>query len=612
MRQVISVSKTRFLPSWRQWKQLPKVLAPGERLSIKIASTFIGVSILALVGTFIFENRIEVPAIGGEYTEGLIGEPQFINPLYASANDVDEDISSLIYSGLLAWDSKNGFVPDLASDYSVNEDGTIYTLKIRDDAYFHDGDSVRARDVLFTINAIQNPAYHSPLAADFAGVSVIQEDDKTVSFILEKPFAPFEQFLTVGIMPANQWADVLPQNTSLAALNLQPIGSGPYRFSEFAKDKKGNILSYTLERNPNYYGQSPFVDTITFKFYSDTTSAVQALEEKYIEGVSLVDFDQLETIRENRNVELVQPLMPRMAVLYLNAKTNQILSDLIVRKAIAQGVDKAALVKALFGESGAQAYSPLLPGMLGYSDEGPNFDRLAANMSLDEAGYSRQSYGKPRLVKEKLAEEIVNDKANTEEKDSELTDKTEDQTEDTEQATEAEIIPAPTLTFTLKTTSSAELEAAAKLIQADLAEIGIGIEIQTISSDVFYSEIIEPRNFEMLLTPVMLGADSDLYAFWHSSQADSGLNIAEYKNDDADTLLEEARTEKDQTIRADKYVQFQKLLATDVPAVFLYQSPYSYAIAKKIRNVNIQNILRPSDRFKDIETWYIKTKKGLK
>ena len=107
-------------------------------------------------------HRVEIPAVGGQYTEGLIGEPQFINPLYAIQSDVDQDLASLIYSGLMRWDPEEGFIPDLAESLTINEDGTVYTLKIRDNAKFHNGEDVRARDVLFTINAIQNTSYRSP------------------------------------------------------------------------------------------------------------------------------------------------------------------------------------------------------------------------------------------------------------------------------------------------------------------------------------------------------------------------------------------------------------------------------------------------------------------
>ena len=100
MRQVLSVTKTQTIPSWKQWKQLPRLLTHGEKKLLTGSLAVFVFACAALLGTYILSHRIEIPAIGGEYTEGLIGEPQLLNPLYASASDVDQDLTSLIYSGL--------------------------------------------------------------------------------------------------------------------------------------------------------------------------------------------------------------------------------------------------------------------------------------------------------------------------------------------------------------------------------------------------------------------------------------------------------------------------------------------------------------------------------
>lgn len=605
MRQVLSVSKTRTLPSWKQWKQLPRILTKSERTTIKLASLIIVLSVLGLGGSYILTHRVEVPDVGGEYTEGLVGEPQFINPLYAATSDVDEDLSSLVFSGLVRWDAQEGFVADLAQDIFINEDGTIYTFTIREDAMFHNGEEVRARDVLFTINAIQNPSYRSPLAGQFSGVSVVQEDDKTVAFILDEPFAPFLERLTVGIMPAGQWAEILPQNAPLAALNLQPIGSGPYQFKEFAKDKKGAVRSYTLERNPNFYREPALIETLNFKFYESALAAGDALENKNVEGVSLVDFEQVETVQENRNVTVVQPLMPRQVVLFFNEQINQVLSDFVLRSAINQALDKEAIAQNLYGNAAQVVHGPILPSMIGYQDQPLVPSAALANVALEEAGYTLE--GNLRRIKDELIEEIEEVDTNEDEETEEEEAEEESASEETEEST-----PSQSLQFTLTTASSAELVGAAELIQAQLSEIGIAINVVTVPPELLFTEVIEPRNFELLLTPIQLGADPDPYLYWHSSQIENGFNLAGYENEEADTLLEEARTTIDQDVRAQKYQLFQALMANDVPAVFLYQTPFSYAFASKIQNVNIPSIIDPSDRFADITSWYIKTKKGLR
>jgi peptide/nickel transport system substrate-binding protein len=597
MRQVLSVNKTRMFPSWRQWKQLPKVLTGAEKRTLGGLASIAMIAVLILGGTYVATHRVIIPAVGGEYTEGLIGEPQFINPLYASSSDVDQDLERLIYSGLLKWTSEDGYVPDLAESIEVNEDATVYTLTIREGAKFHNGDDVLARDVIFTINAIQNPAYRSPLIDNFHNATIVQEDDRTISFILEESTPDFDQHLCVGILPANLWADVLPQSAPLTALNIQPIGSGPYRFAEFTKDQRGSIRNYTLERNPDYYADTAFIETLTFKFYPDAFALAEALENKNIEGASVVTYEDRETVEENKNVTLVQPRMPQEVVLFFNEELNPVLSDLVVRSAIAQTIDKQSIVDNVYQGGADVIEGMLLEGMIGYHEELESIYNPEQAMSdLDEAGYTFIEGSSQRQIKSSLQEELA-------EEDSEEATDEEETTEDP---------AAQAISFTLTTADTSEMRLVAGEIKDDLEAIGMTLELNFVSQAFLPGEVVEPRNFEILLLPLILEANPDPYLFWHSSQGDGiGLNIVNYENDDVDTLLEDAQTETDIEARATAYKQAQELIAEDLPAVFLYQPRYNYAVASKIIMDPIEQITIPSDRFANITSWYIKTKKAL-
>lgn len=581
MRQVFMVRKMKGIPSWKQWKQLPGILTRTECRILGTALLILTLSFLGLIGTYVVSHRVEIPAVGGQYTEGLIGEPQFINPLYAIQSDVDQDLTSLIYSGLIRWDAQDGFIPDLAQSITVNEDGTVYTLKIRDNAKFHNGEDVRARDVLFTINAIQNTSYRSPLADQFYNVTVVQEDDKTVSFVLEHAFAPFIQSLTVGILPAELWAEILPQNAPLAALNLQPIGSGPYTFAEFAKDKKGSIRSYTLKRNDDYYAQAPYIEELTFKFYPDAIALQEALANKNVEGASVVGYEAREDIASNRNVELVEPFLPREIILYFNQTVNTTLKDVVVRQAIQQAIDKSTLVASIYGESARVIHAQILPSQVGYDESLVNtYDPSAANTLLTDAGYTLEEDSNIRLLKSSL---------------------------------QSEEEPEKTLDLTLTSPDLPDTRLVAQMIQRDLRRIGIEVKLNFISPELIAIDVIAPRDFELLLAPIMFEADPDPYTFWHSSQSkESGLNLVGYSNSEVDILLTDARALTDTAARAEKYKAFQALLTKDVPAMYLYQSTYGYALPKKVQHPEIENIVIPSDRFADIVSWYIKTKKALR
>ena len=602
-RHVLSVSAKRRLPSWKQWKQLPSILNPQERLMLLGAIGVILLGVLIFSGWYLITHRIEIPTQGGEYTEALVGEPQFINPLYASASDVDTDLASLIYSGLLQWDPSEGLINDLASDIFISEDGTTYTVKIRDGATFHNGEEVRARDVLFTINAIQNASYRSPLAVSFYGVTVTQVDDKTVSFQLEEPFAPFLSTLTVGILPASAWGTISPRNAGLASFNLEPIGSGPYKFAEFSKDKNGSIHSYTLERNESYYGEQPYIDRLIFKFYPDTDSTLQALENRNVEGMSYVSFDQEEEVQKNRSIALYQPSIPREILLFFNEETHSALQDIDVRHALSLAVNKQAILDDAAKGNGMIIHAPILPGMIGYHEslEIEASSTEEANTLLDEAGYESSEETLYRIDSDVIIEE------------EEV-----EETAEGEEVVEEEIVEevedyADALRFTLTTIQSSEYINVAQMLVEQFAKIGVLIDIEVVPSEDLYSSVIDPRNYELLLTGILLGIDPDPYPFWHSSQIrGGGLNLAGYENDEVDTLLEEARVMTIEEERAVAYQEFQELLVADYPVIFLYQSLYTYALPTKIQGVTIETIAAPEHRFANIEDWYIKTKKVLR
>ncbi|MBU0646272.1 peptide ABC transporter substrate-binding protein [Patescibacteria group bacterium] len=545
---------------------------------------------LIFIGSwYLFTHRVDLPTVGGEYTEGLIGEPQFINPLYAPASDVDADLTYLVYSGLLKWDQNQGLINDLAETLEIFDEGKTYVIKIRDDARFHNREPVRARDVIFTIEAIKNPLYRSPLAAAFRNVTTTQIDDKTVELKLNEPFAPFLSNLTVGILPAEIWGEYPPKSAQLAAPNLEPIGSGPYRFEEFTKDKKGVIHSYTLKRNPDYYGDGPLLETITFKFYPNPASAVQALDNRNIEGLGYVPLDLLAEVSGDRSVNLNFPLITRQTVLFFNQKTNENLKNKEIRKALALAINKTLLVSDDLQGHGQTIDGPILPGFLG---EHPELARTPhdlgiANSLLDEAKFAWPENSDFRVTEAPAADESENENEN------EASDHR--------------------LGFTLTTVNSYELTRVAESLKNQFADIGVDLTIDIIEPDELFSRVIQPRNYEILLTTLILGSDPDPYPFWHSSQInDNGLNLANYANRKVDTLLEEARVQTETEERAIRYQQFQDILAEDLPAVFLYQSSYHYAVASKIKNVSLERVINPSDRFQNIENWYSKTQKKLR
>lgn len=554
-------------PSLAQWSHLPRLLQPKERLPFWSA---LGVAVLSFVFLLVWSyttSLVSGPARGGTYTEGLIGTPQFVNPIYASANDVDADMSRLVYSGLMKWDPMAGLIPDLAESYTVSDDELVYTFSLRSDALWHDGTSVTPRDVIFTFNAIQNPDYGSPLTGTFRGIGIEQVNERTVSFTLEEPFAPFLSTLTVGVLPADYWGLLDPSNARLAERNLAPIGSGPYMFDELEKDRNGAIRSYTLRRFGDYYGGAPFIEKLTFKFYQDVALALEALDTKRVEGVAFVPKDQLDTV----SGQIVTPSLPQITALFYNLKRDAV-DDKNMRIALGSAIDKDALVAEILQGQAAVTHSPVLSSYHNdstvYGNPTP-FDLDEARAKLDALGWTVKEGQSIRTNSDGLE-----------------------------------------LSLTITTVDQTETVAIAERIANMWRAIEMNVQVDAIDPAIFRDDTLKNRDYDILLSGILMGSDPDPYPFWHSSQISApGLNLSQFANRDADGYIEDARATTNLEERRSAYASFADEINDGVPATFLYQPTYTYVTTNRIRGIELETIVVPSDRFGQIQDWYIKTSK---
>ncbi|MEX0787556.1 MAG: ABC transporter substrate-binding protein, partial [Anaerolineales bacterium] len=148
-------------------------------------------------------SDLSQPVQGGVYTEGLVGTLARLDPILDFDHPVDRDIDRLIYSGLVQFDSRGIPSPDLAQDWAVSADARLYTFTIREDAVWHDGEPVTADDVVYTFSLFQDPAYPGPadLHEFWDQVTILRLDPKVVQFELPEPFAPFLDYVSVGLLP---------------------------------------------------------------------------------------------------------------------------------------------------------------------------------------------------------------------------------------------------------------------------------------------------------------------------------------------------------------------------------------------------------------------------
>lgn len=600
-------------PRWHQIKYIGKFFTPTERHIFFGAGIVATLSTCALFTFFIKNHTTLVPKSGGDYSEALIGQPKYINPLFASASDVDSDITSLIYSSLFTYDENGKLVPELAEGYTLSDDKKTYTIHLRSDVRWSDGTVFNANDVLYTWDMIQSAEVGSPLYAIFQSVTIDKPDERTIRFTLQQPFAPFLDSLTVGILPEHIWSQMAAENMKLAKNNIQPVGSGAWKFEKLVKDDTGYVQTYTLTRNDYFFGTKPFIQTLSFKFFPDYTSAIDAVRGQTVDGLSFVP-------RETRNKLLTKNIvnydlhLPQYTALFFNV-ANDLAKNVEMRKALGNVINKQELINAAIHGEGFLVDGPILPGALGYDD---NLKRVSvtteeANEALDKI-WTRLTPGDYFKI---IEGNLIKANATT----------TPDTTTSSTATTSADALAAQVrggmdpeqqfyrhskngniITFTLATADTPEYHAVADYIVKQWRALGIQTVVTFVSPRQLSREILRTHDYTALLYGEIVGNDPDLYPFWHSSQiAYPGLNVSQWGDKNGDKLLVEARATFDTDKRADLYRQFQKILIDQTPAIFLYSPSHIFAVNKRIKGITLSVVATPESRYRGLSTWFIQT-----
>jgi len=564
-------------PIRRQWIQLLKILPVRERWLARGLILIVIVSTCLLLNNYYLSHSQIQPEMGGQYKEGILGQPHYINPVLSQTNDADRDLVQLIYSSLFKYDGQNNLIPDLAESYTIEDEGLTYYISLKKNVLWHDSEPLTANDIIFTIKTIQNPEYKSPLKNIWQNVEMERVDDFAIRFRIKSVYAPFLHNLTFGVLPKHLWAGIPAANFPLAEYNLKPIGSGPYQFKKISKDKNGKIESIELVRNKDFYLlaaegqlQGPFIEKIILRFYNNEEKLIEAYQKRKIDGLVSITTSNLSELKNNFN--LYQIKLPIYYAVFFNQTKSKALTDATVRSALAYATNKQEIIDQVLAGKGAIVDSPLLPDCLGYTSETKIYDFALEHAinTLEAAGWTDQD-------EDGIREKEIKD---------ELT----------------------RLEITLVASDWPEIKQTAELIKEQWEKIGAQINLEIIDSIALQEDYLRPREYEALLFGEVLGADPDPFAFWHSAhRKDPGLNLALYQNKEVDKLLEEARQTLDQEERAAKYVEFQKLLVDDLPAIFLFSPDYLYPVNKKIREISsIEKLPTHSQRFSQIENWYIK------
>lgn len=549
--------------------------SPAEKLiaTVLVAFLVLGAArLLYRVNEFFLQ---EVPARGGELREGVIGSPRFLNPLLA-LSDADRDVTALVYSGLLRATPEGALIPDIAERVDVAEDGLSYTFKIRENVTFHDGTPVTADDILFTIQKAQDATLKSPKRANWEGVSVEKVGEREVRMTLKQPYSPFLENATLGILPKRLWKDTDAEQFPFSALNLEAIGSGPYRIAAVKRDSSSGLpLSIELAPFRRYALGAPYISRLIIRFYPNEKELLAGFSRGEVESVSAVTPEAAKRL-ENDGYRVLRTPLPRVFGVFLNQNQSPLLAEKSVREALLLATDTERIVNTVLYGYGVPINDPVPPLLLDTARDEPKATaeaRLAeANQVLERAKWKRPD------------ENGIRERTKGKETQK--------------------------LSLSLVTSDVPELRESAELLKTMWRRIGVETRVQIFGSGDLNQNVIRPRKYDALLFGEIIGRDLDLFAFWHSSQRnDPGLNIAMYTSTKVDRFLEEGRRATDPKKRAESYEKALAAISADIPAVFLYSPEFIYILPQKVRGFALSRATVPSERFTGVYRWYINTEK---
>jgi peptide/nickel transport system substrate-binding protein len=523
-------------------------------------------------------TAVSQPLVGGTYVEAVPGVPRQIIPLFNDplSDPSGRDIGALVFDGL----TRIGFdgLPQgaLAESWQVEQGGTVYIFRLREDVRWHDGEPFSADDVIFTIRAIQDGDFEGDpaLANLWSNVLVDRIDDATVRFTLSAPYAAFASAARVPIMPAHLLEDTPIEEWADSEFAQQPVGTGPYLLDELSGDRA------TLQANIHYFAGRPFVNRFVLRFIDAPQAAVPLLDRGDIQalGASSTLAPQLGQIALPPTFRRLSLPLDEYVTLSFNLREAP-LDDLSLRRSLATGLDKNALVEQVYNGQVVRITSPILPGWLPYDPTVGwyQYNVEQAAQQLDTLGYEQQNDGIRARNGERLS-------------------------------------------FTLLTDNDPGRLAAAQEIARQWGTLGVQIEIIELDRATLRQRLQEHDFMLAIHGWARLGADPDVFELWHSSQAEDGLNYAGLRDDTIDELLLDGRIELDLAARNAAYGAFQRRWIELVPGIMLYQPLYTFTVSNNIDGLGFEQLQPGSqrllvgreDRYRHVTRWFINSSREIR
>lgn len=551
-------------------KNIPTGKLPKQFKNNVFVNFIIIFVVLIIIGSVVYRVITkEVPATGGVIREGIIGQPQYINPVLSFSNDVnkpDRVLEYLIYPTLFRLDTEGNLVNELVEEYSVGDNGKEYIFKIKPNITWDDNTPLTIDDIIFTIETIQNPDYNSPLNSALKGVIITKVDDSTLKLNLNASYSPFLSGLTFGILPKHIWQNLEPSAFLLAKANLEPVGAGKFKYKSIQKKKDGNIASITLERNTNYFGAKPNIETFILVFYAKEEEMTQDFKQNKLQAITQLKSPLDESDKFQTNILNI----PQSFGIIFNVK-DPLLAKKEIRQAMSHTIDRDQIINNVLNGEATLINGPLNKFNKFYTDTPVELNLDRAKQILDEANWKDA------------------DGDGIREKDNQKAE------------------------FTLLVAGGNKVDEVTAILREQVKAVGIQMNTEIIPFNELSNNQIRNRSYQALFLGLGLNIYPDPYIYWHSSQINSpGLNLSQYTNINNDGYLETARTNTDNNVITSSLAQFQNQIANDVPAIFIYSPQYLYYTNPIISNIKVSTGNSSVDRYASISDWYVMTKRVLK
>jgi peptide/nickel transport system substrate-binding protein len=522
---------------------------------IKIGVILVGLGIIfGVLAVYQHFFTLPIRTYGGSYREGIIGTARFINPVLAQSN-ADKDLTELTFGSLIDVDRNGNISYRIAEKVEASADQKTYIVTLNPEAHFSDGNPITSSDVIFTIDKIKSPLIKSPLYSRWAGVEVVASGTYELTFTLSQPYTDFIYNLTIGVLPRHIWENTSDEEFAFSTYNTNPVSSGWFKIDNVIYEKDGSPRSFTLSPNRHTFDRA-YLRSIEITRYEDADELKDAYLSGAIDGAYGISSSKLEEVNSKA---IHSGTLPRVFGLFFNVQNNKETINANARTAINYAINREGITNEVFGGYASVTNNPW--GAVSESNYNP--EKAREILAQDNWKLNEQNV----LVKAINGKEVP-------------------------------------LSFTITVPNIEEIVEAAEFVKVDLEKIGVIANIRSYDETSLTNEIIRNRDYDAVLFGYVLEKPSDIFAFWHSSQVnDPGLNISVYNNPRVDAAVSNIRNQQE---RQDDQANFSALWERDMPAVFLYSPEYLYLVRENFEVPD--NLTNASERFNQVNRWYLRTK----